>query len=559
MGPELNRAAPTLAAAAASIAVLTVVARVTGFGRWVVQSATLGRGCVAQVYAAANQLPNVVYEVAVGGALVAAVVPAIAPMVGSSGGSTAGQPRGQVRDTVGALLTWVLLLTVPAAGLLWASAPRLAGPLTPDQCPGADPLAEFFIAVFAVQIVLYGLGVVAIGVVQAHHRFVLAALAPSLSSVVVILTYLLTGRLAGGMIDDPARFPAPARWWLAWGTTAGVAALSLPVLVLMIRGVGVRPRLTLRFPAGIGARIRAQALGGLAALLAQQLSVVTILVLSGLPSAPVGALALWQYTQAVFLLPVAVLAQPIVTAAFPRLAAATSDFAAQCARTQRSVLAAGLLGGSVLVAVALPAQSFFADLDASGRGAGGMAAALVALAGAVPATAGLTHATRALQAADRPRAAAYCAATGWGLVSLVAVLLAGVFGSSRILLWAGLGTTAGMAAGWVLAVMMLRRHTGVDGTRGVVRVLGAGGAGAVTAAVAGAVAGILVMGQPVPVPAAGTAVAAPGVGWLRAAGAAACAAVIAGGVTAAVLARVEPALWATVRRIVRRTGVPGVR
>ena len=41
---------------------LTLVSRVLGFGRWIVQATTVGAGTVAGAYATANQVPNVLYE-----------------------------------------------------------------------------------------------------------------------------------------------------------------------------------------------------------------------------------------------------------------------------------------------------------------------------------------------------------------------------------------------------------------------------------------------------------------------------------------------------------------
>ncbi|MEO8555778.1 MAG: virulence factor MviN, partial [Actinomycetota bacterium] len=65
----VGRAAPGLIAAAGLIAVVTLAARVFGFGRWLVFSQSVGATCVGSVYQAANQLPNVIFEVAAGGAL----------------------------------------------------------------------------------------------------------------------------------------------------------------------------------------------------------------------------------------------------------------------------------------------------------------------------------------------------------------------------------------------------------------------------------------------------------------------------------------------------------
>ena len=56
-------------------------------------------------------------------------------------------------------------------------------------------LITYFLIIFSPQIVLYGIGVVLTGILQAHERFLAPALAPTLSTIVVIITYLLFGYL----------------------------------------------------------------------------------------------------------------------------------------------------------------------------------------------------------------------------------------------------------------------------------------------------------------------------------------------------------------------------
>src|SRR5665811_1456704 len=92
-------AAPGVFAAAGLIAVVTLAARVFGFGRWLVFSQSVGTTCVGSVYQAANQLPNVIFEVAAGGALAAVVVPIIA-------GQLARQNTAEGARTASAMLTW---------------------------------------------------------------------------------------------------------------------------------------------------------------------------------------------------------------------------------------------------------------------------------------------------------------------------------------------------------------------------------------------------------------------------------------------------------------------
>src|SRR5256884_7613141 len=88
---------------------------------------------------------------------------------------------------------------------------------------------------FAPQILLYGLAVVLYGILQAHRRFAAPALAPVLSSLVVIGAYFWFGVVGGGY-QDLAR-PVPTLAWivLAVGTTAREGALDGTPLIPSVR------------------------------------------------------------------------------------------------------------------------------------------------------------------------------------------------------------------------------------------------------------------------------------------------------------------------------------
>jgi len=177
-------AAPGVFAAAGLIAVLTLVARVVGFGRWLVFSQSVGTTCVGSVYQAANQLPNVIFEVAAGGALAAVVVPIIAGQLARPN-SGATQNSAEAAQTASAMLTWTLAVLVPLSILMAASARPLASFMVDDQrCSGSTDLMASMIVVFSPQIALYGVGIVLAGVLQAHRRFLGVVLAPLLSSLV---------------------------------------------------------------------------------------------------------------------------------------------------------------------------------------------------------------------------------------------------------------------------------------------------------------------------------------------------------------------------------------
>ena len=258
--------------AAVLIAAITMLARVIGFGRQVVFAHTVQASCLGTAYTTANMVPNIIYDIVMGGALTAVVVPVLAGPARAAGGRDEAASREQVRQTSAALLSWTVLLLVPVSVVVAVIARPLVSLLlggTPG-CPRAAmvTLGARMLVVFAPQILLYGLAVVLYGILQSHRRFAAPALAPVLSSLVVIGAYFWFG-VAGSGYQDMTR-PVPVLAWvvLAVGTTAGVAALVATPLIPTAR-LHLRLRPSLRFPAGIGARVRALATAGVATLIAQ--------------------------------------------------------------------------------------------------------------------------------------------------------------------------------------------------------------------------------------------------------------------------------------------------
>lgn len=460
-------ASQTLAGAAVIITLITVLSRLLGFGRWIVQASELGTGGVASAYATANLLPNVLFEVAAGGALAGAVVPLLA-------GPILRRARVDVDAIASALLTWAVLVLVP----LGVALAVFAGPvvsLLPGVGTGPEAeVATYFLRVFAIQLPLYGIGVVLAGVLQAGRKFFWPAAAPMFSSLVVIVAYLVFGQLADGQQGTPGELSSAALGWLAWGTTAGVAAMSLPLLVPALR-TGLRLRPTLRFPDGAAARARRLATAGIGALVAQQVSVLVVMY-AALSSGGPHAFNVYQYAQAVYVLPYAVLAVPLATSAFPRLAARAdagdrAGFARLSATATRAVVAVSAVGAAVLLSVAGAVEAFF-DAFTPG-GAEGMAVTIGWSAPGLVGFALLFHLSRTLYSLDAGRAAVVCAALGWGVVAAVAALLPALLtsgGQDQTLTLASLGAagSAGMLVAGAALLVAVRRRAG----RGAVAGLG---------------------------------------------------------------------------------------
>ena len=464
--------AASVARAAGVIALATLLARVAGFARTLVFSASAGATGVGDVYQSVNTLPNVVFEVAAGGVLAAVAVPLIAGQLGAG-------RREDADRTASALLTWCVVVLLPLSVLLAVAAPALSRfLLSAGTPPGSVELGARMLVVFAPQVVLYGIGIVLTGVLQAHRRFLGAALAPLLSSLLVIATYLAYARLSAGL-SDPGSVPGQAVAVLAGGTTLGVVVLCLPLL-LPVRRVGVRLRPTLRFPAGTGRRAGGLAAAGVLALAAQQAAVFATLWLTHHRGGGTGTVNVYAYVQAVYLLPYAVLAVPIATSAFPALAHGEGRGGADVGTLARALQGIIVLCGAataVLIAVARPVGGFFVALDRGARAGGGDALAALpeALVAYAPGLLGFGAAallTRALYVRGRPVLGALAVAGGW-LVAAVAPLAtlpegAGAAGTLRSL---GVASSVGMSLSALALALLVRRTWGAQAVRGAGRTL----------------------------------------------------------------------------------------
>ncbi len=474
-----DRVAHSVVGAAGVIAALTLLSRVVGFGRYLVFAESVRSGGVGGIYNAVNAIPNVLYEVAAGGVLAAVAVPLIGAALGAA-------RLEEAHHVASVLFTWTLTVLVPIALVVLLAAPWLAAFVVPDTVPGGREVGTTLLRIFAVQIPLYGAGIVLSGVLQAHRRFVAVAAAPLLSSVVVVATYLGYGALATGR-TDPTAVPARAIEVLGWGTTAGVVALSVPLLGPALR-TGWRPRVALRLDGGVGRRLAQLATAGVIALAAQQLATVVIVRLSRTTGDP-GTFTVYGYLQAVYVLPYAVLAVPVAMSVFPSLAqasGATRDAAPLLARALRAVVTlTGVAVGS-LMAVAGPVGAFFTALDAR-RGGAPSTEALAALPQALtswaPGLVGFSVSAvlvRALYVRGRPIAAALAVAAGW-LISALGPLvqLSADSGATSTLRTLGLWSSAGMTVAAVLLLVLVRRSWGSGATVGLLR---SGGASVVAAA-----------------------------------------------------------------------------
>ena len=431
------------------ILVVTVFARIAGFVRYLVFGASVGAGDVGTAYTTANMLPNVLFEVVAGGMLAAVVVPLIAGLVpeGDPGGpleadatadprtveqlrseetSRTAEEGAALADRItSTLLTWTLLGTGVLAVVVIALSGPLAQLLLAAESPGAAgvPLGATLLRIFALQLPLYGIAVVLAAYLQARKRFLWPAMMPLLSSVTVMIAYRAYAHLVPPVATATTIDRAPV-WWLGWGTTAGVAIMAVPVVVTAVRS-GLRLRPSLSMPPGYGRRALALGGAGLGAVGAQQ-AVLALVMLLAMRAGGVGTLPVFQYAQALHLLPYAVLVVPLVTSVFPhlselRLVGDRSGFAKIAAASVRTVMVVSVIGAAMLVAAGPALEHFFHLIDRAG--ATGVGSTTAGLALGLVGFAVSFQCTRILSAALRARDALLVGSVGWVIAAVVILLV----------------------------------------------------------------------------------------------------------------------------------------
>lgn len=487
---ERRKARPRISGigrAAVMIGVITVLARVVGFGRQLVFAHSVGTTCLGTAYTTANMVPNIIYDVVLGGALTSVVVPVLAGPVRAAarGGSGSAEAEGQARQTTSALLTWTVVLLVPVSAALAAGAHPLVTMLLANAggCSRGAMAAvgTRMLIVFAPQVLLYGLAVVLYGILQAHRRFGGPAVAPLVSSVVVVGAYGAFGVLGGIYVNRPGALPPLPEFVLSGGTTLGVlamvAAAAVPAWRLRLR---IRP--TLRFPPGVAPRVRRLAVAGVLTLLAQDASAGVVIVLANRYGVP-GTLVIYGFAWAMFVVPYAVLAVPIATSAFPELSARSGaagprepgGFEETSSASTRAVLLASWLGTAILVGARVPLARMFES--GSVPAATALAISLGTFAPGMIGYGLSANLSRVLYAHGRNRAPAFAVSLGWVLVIAADVAIVPFVPKPDVVPALGIGTSAGLSVAGAVLLVMVARVRGSLALTGVARAFLAGLAG----------------------------------------------------------------------------------
>jgi putative peptidoglycan lipid II flippase len=313
----------SLLRSSAIMAAGTLASRITGFFRSTLLVAALGSQALGDTFNTANTIPNIVYDILLGGVLTAAHVPLLIRARNQS--EKYGEEFEQRLFTV--LLGVLALITAIAM----AAAPWLIDLYAHGASATQHRVGALFLLFFLPQIFFYGFSAVASASLNSRNRFGAPMWTPVLNNIVVIVVVAIFMATTHGDLKLENITNSQVTF-LGIGVTAGVAAQAIGLIPAMMRlGFNFRPRFDFR-------RTELASIWGMASwtllyVLAQQ---IALLVYTNLANAA-GAHALregidkgvgltpWTNAYAFFQLPFAVVAISIITAIFPKMTQSAAE------------------------------------------------------------------------------------------------------------------------------------------------------------------------------------------------------------------------------------------
>ncbi|HWT31579.1 MAG TPA: murein biosynthesis integral membrane protein MurJ, partial [Propylenella sp.] len=309
-----------------SVGGATLTSRLLGFVRETLIAAALGAGPVADAFYAAFRFPNLFRRLFAEGAFNAAFIPLFARTLEGEGDAAA---RKFAEDVLAALVLVLAALTA----IVMIATPLIVTLIAPGFTSDAakfDLTVELFRVMFP-YLVCMSLTAMLSGVLNAYRRFFVAALAPTLLNVITIAA--LVGAIHLGLEGQ-----AVGRL-LSWSVlVAGVAQLLMVVIAARLIGFTVRlrrPRLTPGVKRLLWLAAPAAAAGGI--------TQINLFVGQIIASTKDGAIAVLQYADRVYQLPLGVVGVAIGVVLLPELARALrAGQQREAARTQNRALEFGL-------------------------------------------------------------------------------------------------------------------------------------------------------------------------------------------------------------------------
>jgi len=296
----------TVKRSVAFMAAATILSRILGFIRIIVVASVLGTTALGNTFQSTNSISNVLFDLLAAGALSAAIVPQLVHAMA--------RKEEEFKQLISSLVSVVLVIlgSISLIGIIFATQiselmfSRAPISTKEDQIQTGAILLRFFMP----QVLLYGLGALAVAALIAKKKFIAQVVAPIGSSIFIMVAIVLFGIFNdGGGLD--LEFRDTLILGLA-GTGACLAFVSIPIFVAVRNGIRFLP--SSKFREGVSA------LYSSVWAIAIQASAAILLAMSIIVGNQVeGAVVAYQLAFVFFLAPYAIISQSFSTVLLPDL------------------------------------------------------------------------------------------------------------------------------------------------------------------------------------------------------------------------------------------------
>ena len=285
------------------MSVLVIISRITGFMRTWGQAFALGNGMISSCYTVANYLPNMLYELVLGGMIATSFLPVYMSIKRRVGKDGANRYTSNLLSLVLIIMGAVCLIGFVFAGqVIWTQSFSATSEFDFD-------LTVYLFRFFVIEVVLYALSSIFSGVLNAERDYLWSNAAPIFNNLVLIAGFFLYYFIA------PTN-PALATFILAVANPLGVfVQVILQVPSLKRHGIELRPVVDIHDPA-----IRETVSIGVPTIIVILAATISgsIQVSCQLSVTPAGA-SIANYAHLWSTLPYAVFAIPVTVAMFTEL------------------------------------------------------------------------------------------------------------------------------------------------------------------------------------------------------------------------------------------------
>ncbi len=309
---EAPAKAPSLAKASGRMAIASLISRITGFLWKLLLVGAIGQGIANDSFNVANTMPNIIFELLMGGVLASVVVPLLVRSQDEPDGGAAYTQR-----LITVAFTLLLVGTVAAV----IAAPAFTS-LYVDSSGRASPaLTTAFAYLLLPEIFFYGVFALLSAVLNAKQIFGPTAWAPVINNLVVIFTILVVWIMPGDIDTGHVSITDPKVLTLGIGVTGGIVAQALLLVPPLLRS-------GFRFKWRWGIDKQMKEFGGLALWILGYVAVSQIgytintrVLTSGSP----GGVTAYSNAWLLFQLPYGVIGVSLLTAIMPRMSRAAAD------------------------------------------------------------------------------------------------------------------------------------------------------------------------------------------------------------------------------------------